>query len=979
MPTCCDRRALTRVLAVLAAAVLTASSCTGGGSDASDGPARSTLPRAQPPEVDLTGDDWVVAMAEQCLKGGVPLPHDEELVVGRLDNGLTYYTKSNDVPAGHLDLRLVVKAGSLADPPGAEGTAHFVEHMLFNGTERYPRNELHQALRDIGVEFGPDENAFTSYDSTVYILSISTSGSERLVDKVPVAFEILSEWASSATISDSEVAAERGIVQNELDLRDGSALGHVGRVIADLMFEGTPYEGNRISGTTDSLAAISPGQLRRFYDTWYVPSNMAVVAVGDLDVDELEEHIERHFRKLRTGSPAPEQELWAAPVADSPRSAHAVHPDIGNPYATVGWPTPAWAQGTVCGETLRIADRLLLSMLNARLSRAHESGILPQTNSPLVRDEAPAYWVRYHSAELQGPDLDAAVTDFWSAVTGTTAHPFTDIELAQALGKLRAQIADEETHRRSRSDFRYAQDFADHFVGGKDLRGVDDWLTGATEVLRGISLEGLNRYHRWLIARTQPVVVAAASDQRALPSTGELDAAIASAVPAEAPPVDAAVSELMERPTGVDPASSRQQSNGSLTIHEWTFPNGARVVFEQGRPSGDTVQFLAESRGGLSLLAPGSAALAPFALEAVLASGIGELSASQVRSMLEQADVQLTPFIEHTAEGFFGSVNDAGLETMFAYVHLLLTEPRISETAARSAQQSARNAVTETGTSAGRQARAAYTAARFGDNEYFRVVPTDEEVEAMAPEGLLALYRDRFVGVDDLVIVLTGRVATARVRDLAMRYVGTLPTRSPDSAVDRRPAHPDGPTRLEVVADTLAESGLEYHFELPADLSPKLAATSDVLTAILNEHLVQWVREDLGQTYAVYIWSLPQYRPAPSLYAYISATGPGDALSAIEQRIDEVTRRLASQGPSISDLKQATSIVANDAHFGGRLFPPYLLMMREAIGHDNVPWARSIEEAVGDISVADVRDLARRLLDSSRRIEIVRVPRPADG
>ena len=916
----------------------------------------------------------MTAVAEQCLSGGEPLPHDDEFVLGRLDNGLTYYARSNDVPAGHLDLRLVVRAGGLTDPAGAEGTAHFVEHMLFNGTDLYPRNELHQALRDIGVEFGPDENAFTSYDSTVYIMSISTSGTERLVDKVPVAFEILSQWASFATISTSEVEAERGIVQNELDLRDGSAFGHVSRVTTDLMFEGTPYEGDRIGGTAASLAGISPAQLRQFYDTWYVPSNMAVIAVGDLEADELEAHIERHFRRLRAEASVPSQEAWTAPVADGPRFGLAVHPDIGSPYVTVSWLTPAWAEGTVCGEALRVLDRLLLTMLNARLSRAHEAGTLSQANSPLVREEAPARSVRYYSAELQGPELGSAVTDFWSAVTGTAAHPFTDVELAQAMGTMRAQLSDESKDRRSRGDFWYAQDYTDHFVGGKDLRDADDWLASATKTLDDIALDGLNRYHQWVLARAQPVVVAAGSEQSALPSTDELASAIASAVPTEPRPIDAVISELMERPDAVEPVESSQQPNGFATIHEWAFPNGARVVYEQGNSAGGSVHVFAESGGGLSQLPPGSAALAPFALEAVMASGVGELSASQVRAKLEEAGVQLTPLIEHTVEGFFGSVNETGLETMFAYVHLLLTEPRVSETAARGAQQNARNAVAEMGTSSGRQARAAYATARFGDDEYFRVIPTAAEVEAMTPDGLLTLYSDRFVGVDDLVVALTGNVSNSRVRELAKSYIGTLPTRTPDSGVDRRPLHPEGPTRMEVTADTLAESGLEYHFELPIDLTPELVATSDVLTAILNEHLVQWVREDLGQTYSVYIWSVPQYRPVPWLYAYISATGPGDAMPAIEQRIDDVIRQLAAEGPSISDLEQAISIVANDAHFGGRLFPPYLLLMREAIGHDNVPWARSIEDEVGDVSTADVRDLARRLLDSSRRIEIVRAP-----
>ena len=870
----------------------------------------------------------IVAAAHDCLENGAThelLPPDDDTILRTLENGLTYYVRSNDAPAGHLDLRLVVRAGGAHDPVDAEGTAHFVEHMLFNGTESFPRNELNEALRDIGLELGPDENAYTTYDSTVYFMSITTSGTEHLIDKLDVPFEILSEWATSATILPDDVNAERGIVRNELDLRAGSAEGHVRQAIEDLMFIGTPFEAGRIGGTHASLSAITPGHLLDFYATSYVPQNMAVIAVGDLDESELQDLVERHFERLPSGQPAPASQRWPASIAQVPQFTHAVHADVGVPYVSINWQTPAWRRGTACGERFRIFDQIIHRMLDARLSRAHETGTLSQANAPGVDLMNPAARVQYYTADVQGSDLARSTADFWSVVRGSEMHPFTRAELERAEASVRAGIERETEGVTWRHDSSYAADFTDHFVRGADLRAAADRLSSATEVLDSISAAELNDYHRWVMSRVAPIVVAAGSDEANLPPIGELESAIGAVAPAAPLPVDETATAFMDAPNPVPPTGSQTidiDAYGGTTVRQWRFANGARVVFDDVGYGGRSVHVMIESHGGTSLLDPADAALAAFALQAVAASGLGDLSAFQVADLVEQSGIMLTPFVEHTTEGFLGQVETSGLEALFAYVHLLLTEPRVSEGPARAApaersQRSSGSRIVSGACSAGglchgalRRQRVLLAASGSGPDRH------DDGGQAAG-----ALHRT-LRGCRRPDTCDRGRRSFRR-RRRSCRSLHRLAAHPPRRCRGRpKTAASAGRATDRSSRDTAAEPGLDYYFELPRSVSPELVATADVLAATLNEHLVQRVREDLGQTYSVQVFIfLCTNRNRDCGHTYLRP-GLVTRLPEIERRIHETIEHVSTAGPSASDLDQAISIVTNDAHFGGRLWPP---------------------------------------------------------
>ena len=281
-----------KLLILLLSAALVMAACSDAGSDVpitgSMGPGEDTTMEEAAPSAEATAEpseelepdeepeptaqpEAPVEEGDKCQSAGDTasgaaeglLPVDPDVKIGELDNGLTYYLRSNDSPGGALSLRLVVDAGSLNEPIVGAGYAHFLEHMLFNGTEKYPGNEIDDALHSIGIEFGADSNAYTSYDETVYMLDLVIDEEEGSVD---TAFDVLSQWAHAATITPEDLEEERGIVRDEYRWRDETGRGVIQQVFERMYSQGTPYEDRPPIGTVESIEATTAENLRAFYE-----------------------------------------------------------------------------------------------------------------------------------------------------------------------------------------------------------------------------------------------------------------------------------------------------------------------------------------------------------------------------------------------------------------------------------------------------------------------------------------------------------------------------------------------------------------------------------------------------------------------------------------------------------------------------------------------------------------------------------------
>ncbi len=299
-------RGARRVVTMVAAMNLVLVACTGGAepTTTTTSAASTTLPA---PATTTSTEDPLLRLA---------LPLDPAVVRGRLDNGLTYYIRENDSPGGRAELRLLVDAGSALEDADQAGMAHFLEHMMFNGTERFPRNELVTVLESFGPRFGPDINAYTSYDETVYELGLTTEDPAL----VQLGVDVLREWAGRATLTETDVVEERGVILDEWRLRAQGFSARVNELLDGLILSDSPYEDHEPIGTAESIESTSPSALARFYDDWYRPERMAVVAVGDFDSLAMESAIVDAFGDLTATQPARE----AAPAEYVPANVPRV-------------------------------------------------------------------------------------------------------------------------------------------------------------------------------------------------------------------------------------------------------------------------------------------------------------------------------------------------------------------------------------------------------------------------------------------------------------------------------------------------------------------------------------------------------------------------------------------------------------------------------------------------------------------------------
>ena len=257
-----------------------------------------------------------------------PVPVDPDVIIGELDNGLKYLIRQNRRPENRAELRLVVNAGSVLEDDSQRGLAHLVEHMAFNGTEHFEKQELIDYLESIGMEFGPSINAFTSFDETVYRLTVPTEDPEM----VSTAFQILEDWAHLVSFAPEEIDKERGVVIEEWRLGRG-AQARMQDQQWPIMFRDSRYAERLPIGDVEVLRNFPHEELTRFYNTWYRPDLMAVVAVGDFDPAAIEELIQTHFNRLPVPATPLERPYFNVP--DHAATYYAIASDVEAPFSVV--------------------------------------------------------------------------------------------------------------------------------------------------------------------------------------------------------------------------------------------------------------------------------------------------------------------------------------------------------------------------------------------------------------------------------------------------------------------------------------------------------------------------------------------------------------------------------------------------------------------------------------------------------------------
>ena len=894
------------------------------------------------------------------------LPVDPDVVIGTLDNGLTYYLRPNDSPGKNLAVRLLVNVGSVDETDEDAGIGHFIEHMLFNGTNDYPGNSLGEALREIGVELGPDINAHVGHDETVYQIAVRLDAPH----KAPLVFHALSQMAGSATFEDDEVESERGIVLDEMRFRRESVNGFINSEFDRVYTQGTPYAGRDPAGTIDTVNSMTPEMLRAFYAKWYVPSNMAVVVVGDLPVEDLEALVEGNLGPLPSGEGRQPPSVDITPAASS---SHVVtDPRQGVTFISLDIPIAPHDLSTVGGDRLETMESLIEVTIQNRVNDAYHRGELSQVDPPQFSTFTYTRALRYYGTNWQGDNLDTASTDYLSVLLTAQEHGFTPGDLQRAVSQIEVFLQFQLDSTPTTQDNQWAGLYQEHFFYGADIDAAERSVARTSALLAELTPGELTEHFRWQMERGGLLAIAVGPDPSAVPTVAELDAALAAAAPGPPPVEEAAIDELMALPEPANPVSE-----GSFDLleggYEWEFANGARVMFAPSDIAEGVVHLQAQSLGGWSLLEPGDRALSAIAVDAVQGSGLGDLSRSELNRFIENRAVSVNAFIGETVEGFSGGAGTEDVETMFQLIHLLVTAPRVDDQAYDDAVHTAETRVERAERDPRWQAAVAYYEARYG-NTWHRVVANLEELESLTPQRLLAMYQSRLGSVDDLVVAVVGDTDVSVIERLARHYIGTLPAGEADTYVNRRPPMPAGLVQRQVKVGEGESALLEIYQEADVEVTPLRAVAADALSTALSERLFLTIREELGASYVAGAAVDGNTAPSQFFDSVVYATLDPSRYDEIYSTVLDILADVAANGLTPEEFAQARAILATDYARSANSHLLSALLSRPHVGDEDVlTQQRRILELVR-LTPEDVQELAAAIYGEGGRIEIARRP-----
>jgi zinc protease len=913
--------------------------------------------------------------AGAAVDPGAPLPVDPAVVTGTLPNGLRYYVRPNAKPERRAALWLVVGAGAVDEDDDQNGLAHLVEHLAFNGTENFPRQALVSYLESIGMQFGPEVNAYTSQNETVYMLQVPTDQPELL----DTGLRILEEWAHRIAFENEEVDKERGVVIEEWRLGRG-ADERMSDAQLPILYRGSRYAERNVIGDPEIVRNASYDTIKRYYRDWYRPDLMAVVAVGDFDVAAVESTIRERFGAiparattrplLQPGIPDHEETLFA--ITTDPEAS-------GSGVSLVVKHEP-FPEGTVGDYRDGLRGMLANSMLRARLGELARQADPPFSGAfAMDRRMARTKGMFMIRASVKEDGIARGFEALLTELERARRHGFTDSELERAKAEALRQAEQAAAEADKTESQRHARNLLGHFLRGSPYADAAARLQLARDLLPGITVDEVESRLRDMADGGSRVVTVEAprKDGLAVPTEAEL-AAVMTAVQARNIPayVDAVVDEPLVPKVPAPAAITARGTDRDLGTTTWTLANGVRVVLKPTDFKNDEILMWATSPGGSSTLVDDAAwARVTGAANIVGSSGAGAFDPTALQKKLAGRLVRVTPYVGAYEEGLRGSASPQDLETLLQLTWLLATAPREDETAFRSQLERQRAFL---------QNRAADPEAAFRDSVTVVVTghhprrqpPRVEDLDRQDLAASFAFYRDRFGDFSDFTVFLVGAVDPVAAEPLVRTWLGNLPAggRS-ESWRDEGVVQPRGVHERVLHRGAEPKGMVEMVFIARREWSQAAEIAMDALVDVLRIRLRETIREDMSGTYGVRVSGGLSRIP----YGYHQLTvgwgcDPG--------RVDELTaavweqlRAIAADGPDAETLAKVaatwrredeTNLKRNDYWLGE-------LVRHQRLGTD--PRLILQGAALADGLTAEVvTEAARAVIDPQNVVKVVLLP-----
>ncbi|HYW71983.1 MAG TPA: insulinase family protein [Pyrinomonadaceae bacterium] len=920
----------------------------------------------------LAGAQTQVARA-QALTDNMPV--DPQITTGKFANGMTYYIRANKKPEKRAELRLVVKTGSVLEDDDQQGMAHLVEHMAFNGTRHFPKNDIISFMESIGMRFGADVNAYTSFDETVYLLTVPTDKTDVL-DK---AFLVLEDWAHGLSFDPAETEKERGVVMEEWRLGRGAGMRMLQKIFP-VILKDSRYADRLPIGKPEIIQNGKADRLKQFYADWYRPDLMAVIAVGDFDKAAVQKMVDSHFGSIPAAvKPRPRTEF---DVPERKDTAYAIATDKESDATIVELETllPSRDEKTVGDYRQKTVESLFSGMLSARFAE-----ITQQPNAPFV--QAFAGRGNFFAKSKDSATLGALVKEdgvergldaLLSEAQRVARFGFTATELDRQKQTLLRRYERSAIEKENRESASRADEYQRNFLTGEPLPTADDEYNLQKKFLPGITLAEVNKVAGdWFPDRNRMVIVEAPEkagvtipDQTKL--AGVLKAAATKDLKAYVDTVaNAALIDAAPAAGKVVKATTRD----AVGITEWELSNGVKVVLKPTDFKEDEVLFRATSPGGTSLAADKDFITADSATQVVNAGGIGKFSVTDLRKIMAGKVASATPSIGELSEGLSGGASKKDLETMFQLIYLRFTQPRADANAFNVLQSQMKTMLANQSAVPEFSFENALMTARY-QNHPRRQLDTVETINQWNLDKSMAFYKDRFADASDFTFVFVGSFDEATIKPLVEKYLASLPSlhrqeswkdvgvRTPNDVVVKRVEKGVEPKSLSSIS-----------FSGPFEYNQQNRIAIRAMCEIMQRRLLEVIREDLSGTYSINVSPSYERIPKPEYSISIDFGSSPDRTDALVKRVFDEIEKFKNEGPTDQQVTDQRETLLRDFERSSKL-NSYLvgqISYRYESGED-VAGLWKLPDYYKKIDKAMIQDAAKKYLDTKRYVEVLLFP-----
>ena len=911
-----------------------------------------------------------------------PIPADKDVRTGKLENGMTYYIRHNEKPKGQADFYILHDVGAIQENDSQQGLAHFLEHMAFNGTKNLPGKMLTEYLEKVGVKFGANLNAGTGWDQTTYMMKDVPTSREGIIDS---ALLILHDWSHFIALEPEEIDSERGVIMEELRTRDGASWRSTMKMLQALGKD-TKYEHRNLIGYLDGLKGFHHKELEDFYNQWYRPDYQAVVVVGDIDVDAVENKIKTLMSDIPVpAADAARKETITVPDNEDPIISIYTDPEMQGSKIQLFVKRPALPEqmnNLIYGEMFDVIQAYMTTMENARLQEISMKPDAPFLGAGMGSGEIgviPTLNATTFVAMTQDGKLAEGFEAIYTEMEKVRRYGFTQGEFERAQNDLMRRAERAYANRNDRRNGEFVQTYLNNYSKNTPMPDAETEWQLDSMLIKMINVEAVNGFAQQVIYPRNQVIVVTAPEKEGIvnPTAEELLAIREKVANAEIEAYeDNTVKEpLIPEGTALKGSPVKKTAqDATLGTTEWTLANGVKVVVKPTTYKADEVRMSAVAKGGLSILSDEEFYMGEMMPAFNSMSGVGKFSATDLKKQLSGKSASVQPSVENYASAVNGYCSPKDLETMMQLLYLNFTQPRFDQNDYNTLMKMLRSQLDNVKSNPDYLMEEKFIDVAYGNNPRRQMIST-EIIDKFSFEALPAIYRKLYPDANSFTFTIVGNVDLDALKPLVEKYIGSIPvSKKAMTFADDKCAPVKGDVTEEFTAP-MQQPKVSVHYmfsgKMPYTLKDKAALT--FLTQALNSRYLISIREEKGGTYGVQVSGSTEYIPDETYKLDIRFDTNEEMADELREIVMKEIEEIAANGPKSEDIEKNREFMLKSWKNSLEQNGAWMNYIQIKYG-SGLNYIADHEQAIRDLTNADVQALAKKILADGNLVKVVMRP-----